>query len=198
MLFTEEEIQTIRVYYPTMGKKIISLIPNHTINSIATKAEDMGILVINHEIMFHLEKEDALRLAMAVDCEGTITLRVWHRKDKKDFYHPKVSIYNTNYRLIEWANNIIAPIIPRYITPRDRIPTRNTIWKRQYQIDIRGVSPVFSLLTKLLPFFILKREQAELIIKFCKTRIGKPIRQPYTDTDAEIRRKLQELNKRGL
>ena len=113
-----------------------------------------------------------MAFAVAIDCEGTISPRRWKRDDGKYFYHPKISIYNTDFRLIKWANNIIKPL-PKYVSKRNRVTTRNKKWKHEYQIDVRGVNAVYTLLKRILPYFILKKQRARLLLEFCQRRIGR-------------------------
>lgn len=197
MKFTGEEIEIIRKHYPTLGSRMVTMLSNHPPKAVITKAEDLGIKVVCSEIQYTIDRDNSIALAMAIDCEGTILLRLWEKPNGVYYYHPKVSIYNTNYKLIEWAAQVVSPL-PNYISQRDRPEKhRQKKWKNQYQVDVRGVGPVYSLLRQIAPFLKLKTEQAELLLEFCGTRINKPIRQSYTKRDDEIYNRLKIINKRG-
>jgi hypothetical protein len=47
------------------------------------------------------------------------------------------------------------------------------------------------------PYLKIKNEQAELLLEFDKSRIGRPIRQLNSDRDHRIYDRLRKLNKKG-
>jgi len=52
-------------------------------------------------------------------------------------------------------------------------------------------------LEQIKPYFVAKKDQAELMIKFCESRIDNP-RAPYTQEEIEIYNRIRELNRRGI
>jgi hypothetical protein len=140
---------------------------------------------------YTLKENDAIALAMSIDCEGTIGM--WQRSGRVLCYNPEIAIYNTNVPFIEWIKSVIQPLHFRfYIDDRG-----HDIHKRSYQISVRGIGNTYSLLSKIARFLRAKKEQAELVIQFDSSKINKPIRQKYCDNDHIIFRKLSDLNRKG-
>lgn len=191
MEYSPDELQIIRDKYPTMGIEISELLPGHSRSSIQDTAKRMGVKVIVVVPEFHIHRDDAIRLAMAIDCEGTIGL--WKRSQRTLCYNPHIMIYNTNYLLIEWIKSVISTI-PYYIYTDDR---EHKIHKIAYSIAIRGIGPTYALLKEVIPFLILKGDMARLLSEYDSMRIWQPIRQPISKRDHEIFEELRKLTKKG-
>jgi hypothetical protein len=55
---------------------------------------------------------------------------------------------------------------------------------------------VLVFLEMLLPYLIIKRRQAELVIEFCKSRLAKPNHAPYDERELEVFAEVKRLNER--
>lgn len=195
--FTDEENKLIRELYPIHGDRTWFMMPTKSLYSagaLRQRARRMGINSLNQQYPWNLSRDDAIYLAGIIDGEGSIMLE--QQSGGRPYYVPKVAVYNTNYRLMEWLLSVIEPI-PRCIT-RSTI-RRKSHWKISYQMDVRGVGSVYSLLVKVEPFLKLKDENARLLIEYCEGRIGKRKRSgKVSEREKEIYQRIRELNRRGM
>jgi len=150
---------------------------------------------------FKSEREKWTWLAGIVDCEGGL----WIEKSKVPWkrgiaYKPLLFVSNTNKQFLQTIKRVIDH---GYIR---KLPHRNDNWKEQYGLcvtanGIRNITP------NILPFLVVKRQQALLIIEGVK--LTEKIRktpphlrtierlQPYYDKLEEIYLKMRKLNRRG-
>ena len=100
------------------------------------------------------EREKLIRLAAFLDGEGFI--RVQYYKRKAGFtVSPIVRIVNTNMKLIKWLITTFGGsyhVQKRYSS----LHKLGLVW---------SANQAYNLLEKLLPFLILKKEQAEIALK---------------------------------
>jgi hypothetical protein len=189
--FTNEEIKLIREQYPLLGISIAPRLQRHSREAIQWKAKRLGVKRLCCVPDYTLRENDAIALAMLIDCEGTIG--IWKRSKRECCYNPEIDIYNTNKDIIEWATSVIQTLPFRYyIDDRGHI-----IHKRSYQVSVRGIGNTYSLLSAVSPFLKAKKEQANLVIQFDSSKINRPIRQKYCDNDHMIYYKLLDLNRKG-
>jgi hypothetical protein len=134
-------------------------------------------------------------LAGFLDGEGGIQITKSLRKDREYrlALHPTIYFSNTNRLVMEalkrWLN-LRSMIVVRYGKRR---------YKSIYTLHITGIKNISSLLTKLTPYLIVKRKQAEIMLEYCKNRLshyrGKSRR--YNRKEIRLYRTLIRLNKRG-
>jgi len=103
------------------------------------------------------------RLAAYIDGEGTIDLqRSSQGEGRAPSYKLRVVIANTDIRLLAWCKiNFGGSVRMNRKGEETRLPAY--IW------EMSGARQCVSLLRELLPFFVIKREQAEIGIVFGKT-----------------------------
>lgn len=140
-------------------------------------------------------------LAGIVDGEGSISILCHHHARK--FYvggermlkafTETVQISNTSEELIEWLlNNIGGKAIPVWTRP-DRLQSY------RWYVNGRNVPP---FLTAVLPYLVVKRAQAQLVLAFHK-RPRVHGKQPYAEREAAeksnntTRLRLCAMNQRG-
>jgi hypothetical protein len=139
-------------------------------------------------------KLDRAYLAGIIDGEGCITAVILSRRSE---VQPVVSITNTDLRLMEW----VSSRWPGWLEPMGR---RTSIGRRECYRFITRSADLVTMLTDVLPYLILKREQADLVLELIKTQWhpGQNRRQSgyarYTAVEREQRlalaRQVQRLN----
>ena len=67
----------------------------------------------------------------------------------------------------------------------------------RYEIRISSLANTLAFLEMLLPYLRIKKEEASLMISFCKSRLGKPVRSPYTEEEFRIFQKIREMHTKG-
>lgn len=142
---------------------------------------------------------DWARLAAFLDGEGSISVAFATHKaprlasKRTQYEYIRLTIANTDPRLIQWLVTTFGGKI------RERVYTRNDRWKPAYWWTSSCVRAA-EILQGCLPYFILKRERAELALALQATmkrcgRRGTP--QSVIDERAAIKTKLHVLNAKG-
>lgn len=108
----------------------------------------------------YISEMDWARLAMAIDCEGTINISKQTRKYVYYFLH--IAIYTTTPSLTDWIVRVFGA---KTITKR-RTSSISTKLGYEARFSAKDKDVV---LHHILPYLIIKRKQAELAIKFRKT-----------------------------
>lgn len=155
-------------------------------------------LLFTAKIMLDITEPQKAYIAGIIDGEGSITIS---RKIDKTMragvaYRPYVPVTNTDRRLLDWLfettglGNVRPNAIPK--NPNHKPSWRWELWSQQ----------AHQLLLNILPYLILKKEQAILLIEFMeRVRYGVG-RNGLTDDElkfqSDIYNKLVILNKRGL
>jgi len=141
------------------------------------------------ETLYTQSELDLARLAAYIDGEGTISLDGSERT-RRCSDRLKITIVNTDLRLLVWCKDKFGGYI--------RISNKAT--KKRRALYLWGIQDASAgeLLEKCLPFFVIKREQAELGIAFRKT-FSPSNRDPRGLADSvktdrkELRRKIVEM-----
>jgi hypothetical protein len=129
-----------------------------------------------------MNKTDKAYLAGLIDGEGHIGLYIV-RKEKKGF-RPAIGIANTNLKVLEWVKSNYEGCLS---TQRFIDTTRKTV----YSWSIGSKSKCLRLLNDVLPYLRIKKEQAVLLIEYCKTKGWRKMEI----RDWEIKEKLHALKK---
>ena len=125
------------------------------------------------------------QLATAIDGEGSLSV-IRHRKTKWLNYTPQIQISNKSKEWLEYFSKLgfqkIQPIK----------------WKNRtyYRITMRNREKVLFVLKLIIPYLIIKRKQAELLIEFCESRNTHTV-GAYTDREMEIRKEIFMMNITG-
>lgn len=118
-------------------------------------------------------------LAGLIDGEGTIQVN----RTSTGSYEMRVKIGNTDLRLMKWLISHFGGV---YYTETNRNPLKH---KTLYQWRISGKKNAENLLLGILPYLVLKPEQAKIGIEY--------LRASDTLTREQCWKALQSLNKRG-
>jgi hypothetical protein len=106
---------------------------------------------------------DWARLAAFIDGEGHIALNANSKKGGKQYAYLRVILTNTDPRLIVWAQRVFGGGVLK--APR-KAPLRRCF---KWTVSCRHAEAV---LRGCLPYFILKRDQAEIALAFQETLRG--------------------------
>lgn len=133
-----------------------------------------------------LSKQEKAYIAGFVDGEGTITFSVSSSKRCKRSLTPVFQISNTNKEALLWTQNRIGGNI---VTVKSKRPSD---WKVKYILRTNATLHVRQILSMLLPYLIIKRKAAELLLEYCNQRAQGPSR--LTEKLIAIFEKFQEYN----
>ena len=145
------------------------------------------------EKMSHLHglqysEDERKLLALAIDLEGAIALT---KRKQGNRLHAYVAIANTSSPILDYIYRLakLGSVSPMKKYRGNRKP-----------VGVWAISDFFTLkffLEQVVSYFVAKKQQAELTIRFCQSRINTP-RAPYTGEELEIYDQMKKLNKRGL
>jgi len=123
-------------------------------------------------------------IACAIDCEGTISLRK-HKKSWK----PYMSITNTNKKFLENIRRMCNAGKIKAKKMRVLYKADGVALVRYCYDLIFNVREIERLLPQILPYLVIKRERAELLLKYFKLR-----KEGKRDEIKEIHHKIKLLN----
>lgn len=136
-----------------------------------------------------LTKTQAAYIAGILDGEGCITLS---RSGK--YLRPLVSVVNTKKELLEYlvtSTGLGKVLVSKRPSKTSNIPYRWQIWSKQSSL----------FLIQVLPFLVIKKQQAILLLNFANRSNTKHGRNGLSKDDVNhqtsIYNQLKKLNKRG-
>ena len=150
---------------------------------------------------------DWARLAAFIDGEGSISLCPRHTPKMKSItFCGKVVVTNTDFRLAKWCMDVFGmrTYEREFVSQKEQALERN--WKTCFYAQALGFRATW-ILRNCLPWFLLKRSQAEVVIEHQKTtsvdywqRGGSHATQTPVEVlkfRFELKQKLSDLNRRG-
>ena len=130
---------------------------------------------------------DLAYLAGLIDGEGTISCSVNKTAKNVLALQKQLSIFNTNLLLVSWITSRFGGKVHSRV--------RSEKWKEEHQVKWSATEAVV-ILELVLPYLVIKKEQAEIFIALHKTKSNSVSKETH-----EYRQRLcdrvQELNKRG-
>ena len=140
-------------------------------------------------------------IAGFIDGEGSLGLNKEFdpRKGENYFhYRPALQIVNTDKEAVEAVYRFVGEGDFRSI---DRYKEEGKPYQEVHRFVLRKQQPLLQLLRQLLPYLIVKKRRAELLIEYIEGRKnaeGRGWFKPATPKDSEIFEQLKQLNLRGL
>ena len=145
-----------------------------------------------------------------IDGEGCITINHHrlHKETKREtlLFQPIIVIVNTNKLLIDTCQEILKQSeIPFYVSFKSS-PKANPNWKEKWQVMVVGLKRVSKALTILSPYIISKRQEANLVKRFCdlrlnaekvKTSYGSLGYAPYNEENFKIIYEVAKIHNRN-
>lgn len=158
---------------------------------------------------YNVSSIDLAYMAGIIDGEGCISARRRsHRKGKRPNSTPTLAIANTHRGLLEWVTVKFGGNI---CSPRNQI--RRPTHKQIYQWSMEG-SCVYDLLRLVLPYLVVKRNQAEVVMEMVEIKdnaspenggtcagiggTGSDYTDHTFDKLDDLWAKIQKLNQRGV
>jgi len=137
-------------------------------------------------------------LAGIIDGEGCLGISknsTKKQRQKNPKYQSEVCVVNTNHALMDWLQNKIGGLV------NARKNYQEETWKTAYRWRIKE-GQHSTLLKSILPYLIIKKKQAELIIEFQETKklqslFGRELSDEQKDTREFYYQSLKKLNAKG-
>ncbi len=142
----------------------------------------------------HWTETELAYLAGILDGEGCLCIH--HRTNRGRLSHAaNISVVNTNARLIRWIQK-------RFGGGTRLREWNNGKYKDSWTWSLCGGAEITAVLTAILPYLVIKQEQAELILEFCtthKSRGGVPkLTDEVIQRRAQMKARLSVLNRKGI
>jgi len=126
-------------------------------------------------------------IAGLVDGEGSLIIR-WDKRHRYLTFSYFMSIGMTHEGVIKWLSDILGVTY----SVSKRKPPRKTM----YVLRVFTQTDLVTLLEELLPWLIVKKEQAETMLRFLNLRAERSAKE-YANEKAELYLKMRKLNQRG-
>src|SRR5882724_2982384 len=143
------------------------------------------------------ERLDAARIAMLLDTDGWVSIRVLQRsKVRVANLTPYCGAVNTSPELMEWAADAMTRLgIPRYVqhvnVAKYEYAKGN---KAQIRVLVNGLRRVQSLLKLVTPYLVAKQKQAILLMEFIESRLAASLKAAYTERELQLANEIRALN----
>ena len=141
-----------------------------------------------------MKKQDIIYLAGIIDGEGSFYIGQDAKRERN--FNSRIVIVNTDIKLIDWLHKTFGGLV--YSRKSIKHPT----WKRKYEWIINK-SEILNISKAMLPYLIIKKEHAIVMIKFRKTfnkKRGRGI--PVDDKTHQLRctlmKELSKLNHNNI
>ena len=149
--------------------------------------------------MNDISQIDLARLAAYVESEGGMYLThsmVTHRGHRLLRTSPKMMVSNTDIRLLDWCQRITGIGSINKVGKRD-----HPRWKQGYAWHCYARNAIY-LAKQMLPYFVIKREQAEVLIAYERLILSsnvsnKGVRPDNQEQRVHLVSQMRVLNRRG-
>lgn len=135
-------------------------------------------------------------VAGVIDSEGwLIFTKGFHKDGKGNTYSPVLGISTTSKEFMFNFQKIIGG------KGKIQIKTQNGNRKTQYRLVIKKQADLLEVLDEIKNYLIIKNKQAELLLKFLKSRLelGNFRKQMcYTEEELAAIKQVKKLNKKGI
>ena len=123
-------------------------------------------------------------LSGILDGEGSIILGVFKRKDNTKQYFTRVCFYNSDEDVINKLVNILERIkVPNHV--ESRLQYGNLGNRKGFTITVGKQEAIVKLLNLIKDDLTCKKTRAELLIRFCESRL-KHQNKPITDDEVSL------------
>lgn len=118
------------------------------------------------------------------DGEGTITITIRGRKNQTDLLTPRITVANTDKRIIDKIVSIYKKHnIPYWISYKEGKGN----WKESWRVEITGIKRTLKILPLLKDYLVAKKDLAIKVLDWCESRSGEfGKHSSYSDKDLEI------------
>lgn len=149
--------------------------------------------------MKKLSDVERVYIACSLDTEGSISLLKKRRKycgmiNYHIHFYPRLKVGNTNTDFL----NYIKKILGIGNLSHNGAKWKENNWKKAYVIVIGSWQDIHDILEQIIPYLIIKKKQAELLLEACELHLPNLAQHiPYSKRMFEIQEEIIRLNKKG-
>lgn len=142
-----------------------------------------------------LTERECAYLAGLIDGEGSIYVMKHSGRDGRSTFYPAISVMMTHEGVLQWVGRKLSLAVAE-------VPRTPEGWRDQHSVRLHGKRAV-ELCRRLLPYLIVKRGQAELLLSFPfevrkgRPRTGRFLSEEIVAERAQLRDRVNALNVRG-
>lgn len=188
--WTQKEISILKKFYRTATMEVLlKKLKGRSVHAIRTRAYHLGLHRPKHFAPKQIQELSIVQrayLAGLIDGEG-------HISTYKRWIEPVVGIANCNKKLMEQVRQLVAGRIIKTVPRKKK-------WKTMYQVRVVRIRDIKALLEQVLPFLIVKKRQAELMLELCNLKLSSEehtFREEMKSRILHISEELHNLNRRG-
>jgi hypothetical protein len=189
--WSKKEQEFLRQNYHSLKAREIAKVLGRPLRGVIWEASRLGLgkngknrtTKLNFD---GIRREDIAYMAGFIDGEGTITLNLG---SSGKWWSPYVGVINTDFNVMDFFAKIFGR---RASLKKDKRLGRNDA----YGVEITSLREVYEFLQIIYPYLRVKKEQAKLLLEYCKLRLAR-FQQPLNAQEREIVEKIRELNRRG-
>ncbi len=187
--WTPEETDILRKNLGEPMETLLQLLPKRTELGIYEKIKNLGtsrsmeVFKKRTRKDFNLKRDEWIYLAGIIDGEGTLTI-----DSKKGNFNAKISIVTTNSELANWLREKLKT--PVTVSKNKKHPE----YRDKYEFFIHGYKTK-PFLKKILPFLIVKKRNAKLLIEFINIRLSRSKHSEHSEEEQSIVEEIRKINR---
>ena len=187
--WTPEEVNILKENLSEPMETLLKLLPKRTELGIYEKIRKFGtsrsIEVFKKRARkdFKLKRDEWIYLAGIIDGEGMLTI-----DSKKSNLSAKISIVTTSNELANWLKEKLKT--PLTISKNKKHPE----YREKYEFFVHGYETK-PFLEKILPFLIVKKRNAELLIEFINMRLSRSTHAEHLKGEKALLEQIRKLNR---
>lgn len=189
--WSKDEIEKLGELYPCAPKDIIKdALPNRNWGNMTCKASSLGIErpMLNTSLKLvadiTLSNTEASYIAGIVDGEGSIGIMHKIHSHTLAEYSPFITISNKDIELITWL--------------KDKLPGQAYWHSSCCNFMVTRLTNVELILRLIMPFLIVKRKRADVVLRFCQQRITYGKLRSYSKEELALVAEAWETPTRNL
>jgi hypothetical protein len=137
------------------------------------------------------------RLAMLIECEGSITIGMSPptKTRNRPALYPSVDITNTSMKIIDEARETLIDESIGFSVKPQRYSGGFGV-RLRHDLNVHAFDRTESLLNVILPFLRSKKEQAEILLAFITSRRNADPKSAYSEQEWRWTTEVRKLNSR--
>lgn len=156
-VFTDEASSFLREHWGKMPRQEIAEHLGLKLPTIVCHASRLGISKRSEAARYdHLTSDEKAYIAGIVDGEGHFDTRIEVKRKGGGNYTVSLVVVNTHYGLLDWMRRRLPGSYIRERIVHEKKPH----WKPQWLLRIHRRDSMVSLINELLPYLVVKREDA--------------------------------------
>lgn len=149
------------------------------------------------DVVPQLDRDTRLYLAGLCDGEASFIISTTLYRGKAT-YNASVRIAMTHEGIIKWIGEQLDRPVRIHALGKNATPRARTV----YRVVLQNSAAIVSFVEQILPFLRVKREAAETLLAFCKSRATRARSygdaKAYTSQEVAMHGKLRQLNRVGI